>query len=57
MSLVLDFNIDPDGNGGWRQVTAKQAKQMKAALKSGSGHAQSVSDQELSGLLDMGIPY
>ena len=57
MSLVLDFNIDQEGGGSWRQVTAKQAKQMKAALKSGSGHAQSVSDQELSGLLDMGIPY
>ena len=55
MSLVLDFNLDPDGSGGWRQVTAKQAKQMKIAMKSGAGHTQSVSDQELTGLLDMGI--
>ena len=55
MSLVLDFNIDPEGSGTWRQVTSKQAKQMKAAMKSGGGQAQTLSDQELTGLLDMGI--
>ena len=32
MDLVLDFNVNPDGSGVWRRVSASQAKIMKSKI-------------------------
>ena len=51
MELVLDFNTDPDGTGGWRQVDAGQARQMKTKIRAAEGRTTAVSDQELDTML------
>ena len=52
MDLVLDFNVDPDGDGAWRQVTAEQAKKMRAKIQAKGGRAAADTDDELDGLMD-----
>ena len=52
MDLVLDFNVDPDGDGAWRRVTAEQAKKMKAKIQAKGGRAATITDDELDGLMD-----
>ena len=51
MDLILDFNIDPSGAGAWRRVSASQAKMMKPKL--GKSNASGLSDDELTGLMDI----
>ena len=51
MDLVLDFNVNPEGGGTWRRISAVQAKAMRAR-KGGGGRTANVTDQELEGLLE-----
>ena len=51
MDLVLDFNIDPEGNGTWKRVTADQAKKMKKKVQSGGGRAEALTDNELDDMM------
>ena len=53
MDLVLDFNVDPEGSGEWKRVTAVQAKQMKQKISSASGASSLLSNDELGSLLDI----
>ena len=52
MDLVLDFNVNPSGNGAWRRVSAAQAKTMKPKLSKGpSGRTSEVTNDELESML------
>ena len=52
LDLVLDFNVDPSGDGAWKRVSAAQAKAMKPKLSSGSsGRTSELTNDELEGML------
>ena len=53
MDLVLDFNPDPENRDGWRTVTAAQALEMKKKIKTTSGKSVTITDDELSGMMDI----
>ena len=53
MDLVLDFNVDPEGSGVWKWVSATQAKQMKQKINSAAGQSSLLSNDELGSLMDI----
>ena len=52
MDLVLDFNVDPEGSGAWRRITADQAKKMKSKINRTAGQAHEMTDQELDDMME-----
>ena len=50
LDLVLDFNVDPEGSGSWRRVSAAQAKLMKSKIN--KSKASGLTNDELTDLTD-----